>query len=128
MSPKGRRTIVILSSAAAILATFLVFLVVPVPQQFALNGTAIYDPNVSCTGIDTFPATLVSFHWSARSFVSFFAVSCTLNQVEYSGNGSSGNGAFVSPGGFIELGAACPEGTCVTANVSGNFTGPLIPV
>jgi len=113
-------------AAGTAIAVFLFLVLVPVPQHFTMHGAAIYDPNWSCTGIDTTKGTTVSFSWSAPSPIVFFVVSCTANDVAFEGNGTSGSGSFVSVGGVYQFGASCPEGPCVAADVSGSFTGPLL--
>jgi hypothetical protein len=111
-------------------------LLAPVPQPFAMHGTAIYDPNSACIGfppsldcseLDTTQGTVLDFHWSASSSTAFFVVSLKTNQVAYAGSGTSGSGALTSVGGFYQFGAACPEGPCIPADVSGTYTGPIIP-
>ena len=114
-------------SAAIVVATFLVLVLVPVPQHFTMNGAAIYDPNTTCTGIYATQGTTVNFHWSAPSPITFFVVGCSINQVVYEGNGTSGSGAFVSTGSVYQFGAGCPGPVpCVPADVSGSFTSPLL--
>lgn len=115
--------------AVAVAASMVAVLVlVPVPQAFSMSHVAIYDPNASCAGIDTSPGTTVSFHWSAASPTIFFVVSCTANQVAFEGNGTGGSGSFVSVGGVYQFGASCPEGPCVTADVVGTYTAPVLPL
>ncbi|MCI4319178.1 MAG: hypothetical protein L3K23_03470 [Thermoplasmata archaeon] len=129
-----RRLVIVGIVIAVALTTFLAFALVPVRQQFTLRGTAIYDPNSACQGIhsvycsevDTTQGTTLVFHWSAPTPITFFVVSLSANQEAYDGNGSSGSGSLVSVGGFYQFGAACPEGPCVAADVSGSFTGPLL--
>ncbi|HTT17138.1 MAG TPA: hypothetical protein VMH49_07285 [Thermoplasmata archaeon] len=112
--------------------TVSVALVAPhltVRQQFVFHDAAIYDLSRSCApAIDAARDTVVSFHWSTPAPTIFFVVGCGGSTgVPYEGNGSSGSGAFVSAGGWYKFGASCPEGPCIAANVSGSFTGPLLP-
>ena len=111
---------------AATAALLLLLFIVPFPQSFVLHDAAIYDPNFACSGIDTTRGTTVSCAWSAPSPIYFWVVSCAENGPVYSENGTGGSGSFVSVGGFYEFGASCPEGPCVSANVSGTFTGPIL--
>ncbi|HTT44793.1 MAG TPA: hypothetical protein VMH38_02095 [Thermoplasmata archaeon] len=129
MLKKRRRLVVVGAVIAIVVGAFLVLILVPVPQHFAMTGAAIYDPNTSCTGIDTTKGTTISFHWSAPSFTYFFVVSCSANEEAYSANGTSGSGSLVSLGGVYQFGGSCPnESFCVPANVSGTYTGPLLPL
>ena len=128
-----KRRIAVAGIAAGIaVATFLVLVLVPVPQHFTMHGAAIYDPNTSCAvgysnTIDTTIGTSVNFHWSAPSSITFFAVKCSSTyDVPYVGNGTSGSGTFISDGGVYQFGASCPEGSCVAADVSGSYTGPIL--
>jgi hypothetical protein len=122
-----RPALVVLVSVGIATAALLALMLVPVSQQFSLRGVAIYDLQFSCPGIDTTRGTTVYFHWSAASPTSFFVVSCSLNQVVYSGNGSQGWGSFVSAGGVYEFGSGCPgPGPCYPADVSGSYTEPLL--
>ena len=100
----------------------------PIPQSFSMHDTAIYDPNVICAGIDTSQGTTVHFHWTAASPTVFFVVSCSAHDVAYEGNGTGGSASFVSVGGVYQFGASCPEGPCVTADVTGTFTAPVLPL
>lgn len=129
-----RRRVTIVGVAGAIAAaTFLVLVLVPVPQHFLMRGVAIYDPNISCAvgysnTIDTTAGTSVNFHWSAPSSIVFFVVKCnSIYNVPYIGNGTGGSGTFISEGGVYQFGASCPEGSCVPADVAGSYTGPLLP-
>ena len=125
-SPKKKVVVAAVAGAAAI-ATLLVLVLVPVPQHFSMSGAAIYDPNISCTGIDTTKGTGISFHWSAASFTYFFIVSCSANEEVYAANGTSGSGSLVSLGGIYQFGGSCTnQNFCVPADVSGTFTGPLL--
>jgi hypothetical protein len=128
MRPSRRRWAIALVAAAVAAGTVLVLALVPVPQQFSFRGAAIYDLQTSCAGVDTTRGTTVSFHWSTPSPTYFFVVSCSANDVAYEGNGTQGTGSFVSVGGVYEFGASCPEGPCVAADVSGSYTGPLLPL
>ncbi len=125
----SRRRVRLAAVAGAITVTALLLLtLLPVPQRFSFHGAAIYDPDPNCLGIDTTSGTTVQFSWSAVSPIDFFVVSCSGSQEIYEGNGTQGSGAFVSSGGLYEFGASCPEGPCVPADVSGSFTGPLLPL
>jgi len=124
-----RPALVVLVSVGIAIAALLALVFVPVSQQFSLRGVAIYDLQFSCPGIDTTQGTTVYFHWSSASPTNFFVVSCSLNQVAYSGNGTQGWGSFVSVGGVYEFGSACPgPGPCYPADVSGSYTEPLLPL
>ncbi len=124
---RKRATWVVLLSVGIAAAALLALMLVPVPQQFSLRGAAIYDLQLSCPGVDTARGATVSFHWSAASSTNFFVVSCSLNQVVYTGNGSQGSGSFVSAGGVYEFGSGCPgPGPCYPADVSGRYTEPLL--
>ncbi|MGA8424779.1 MAG: hypothetical protein WB778_06615 [Thermoplasmata archaeon] len=126
LSKKRRLPIVGLSVGVAV-ATFLVLVLVPVPQHFSMRGAAIYDLQMTCSGIYATQGTTVSFHWSAPSSIYFFVVSCPANQGVYEGNGTIGSGSFVSTGSVYEFGASCPGSTpCVPADVSGSYTSPLL--
>lgn len=134
IQPKRKR-LVIIGTAVGITAVVISSLIlVPVPQHFVIQGAAIYDPNTSCAlgfpnTIDTTSGTSVNFHWSAASSITFFAVKCySIYDVPYIGNGTGGSGTFVSQGGVYQFGASCPEGPCVAADVSGSYTGPVLPL
>jgi hypothetical protein len=114
-------------AATIAVATFLLMVLLPLPQHFVLDGAAIYDLQETCPGIDTTAGTTVNFHWTAASPVYFFVVSCSANQETYSGNGTQGSGSFVSIGGVYEFGASCfGPYPCVRADVAGTYTGPLL--
>jgi hypothetical protein len=124
---------IILGGIAMAVAVIIFSALVPVPHNFTMHGAAIFDPNTSCSvdrpnTIDTTGGTNVDFHWSAPSPTIFFVVSCSANQVAYTGNGTNGSGAFVSAGGVYQFGSSCPEGPCIEADVSGSFTGPILPL
>jgi hypothetical protein len=121
-----RRVVFAATVAAIAVATLLVFVLVPVPQHFAMRNVSVSDDEVGCTGILTSRGTTVSFQWSAPSYISFGAWSCSANWIVYWGNGTNGSDSFVSQGGVYEFGAICGYGTCVVANVSGSYTGPLL--
>jgi hypothetical protein len=130
-TPHGRRRIVgILIVVVVAVSVFLALVWLPVPQEFTIKGAAIYDPDNTCSpGVETTKGTTVSFHWSTPSPTVFFVVHCgAIYDVPYVGNGTSGSGSVVSAGGIYQFGASCPEGPCVTADVSGSFTGPLLPL
>jgi len=122
------KLVVTIAIAVAIsIATVVALASVPVRQHFALYDTLVSDAETGCTGILTFPGTGVSFHWSSPSKVSFGAWSCSKNSIVYMAVGTNGSGYFVSVGGVYEFGATCAEGpSCVTANVSGTYSGPLL--
>jgi hypothetical protein len=129
MLQRRRRFVVVGAAVAIAVAVFLLLVLVPVPQHFTMMNAAIYDPNTSCTGIDTTKGTTISFRWSAPSFTYFFVVSCSANEEVYSANGTSGSGSLVSVGGVYQFGGSCPnESFCVPADVSGTYTGPLLPL
>jgi hypothetical protein len=134
MLPKRKRLVIIGLAVGVTAAVISALVLVPVPQHFTMHGAAIYDPNTSCAvgysnTIDTTIGTSVNFHWSAPSWITFFAVKCnSIYDVPYVGNGSSGSGTFISEGGVYQFGASCPEGACVAADVSGSYTGPVLPL
>jgi len=116
-----------IAAVAVAVAVLLLLGTVPVRQHFTLREAAIYDPNVTCSpGVGPTKGTTVDFHWSAPSKITFFTISCKLNEVVYSAEGTNGSGSFVSVGGFYQFGASCPEGACVEANVTGTLTAPLL--
>jgi hypothetical protein len=122
-----RRRVKIVSVAGAIaVATFLVLVLVPVPRHFAMRNVSVSDDEVGCTGFLTSRGTTVSFQWSAPSYISFGAWSCSANWIVYCGNGTNGSDSFVSQGGVYEFGAICGYGYCLAANVAGSYTGPLL--
>ena len=125
-----RRGLVILAIAIAIaVAAILALGVIPVKHQYFLSEAAVNDLETTCTGILTSPGSVVSFHWSAPSTISFGAWSCSANHIVYQGNGTNGTGTFTSIGGVYEFGTICPSLSappCVPANVSGTYTGPLL--
>jgi hypothetical protein len=125
---KRRRLLLVAVALAGSISTFLFVALVPVPQGFSMVGVTIPDLTRACPGIDTTAGTTVGFHWSAPSPIYFFVVSCSANTVTYHSNGTQGSGTFVSIGGVYEFGAGCGEGQCVGADVSGSFTGPLLPL
>jgi hypothetical protein len=129
-TPRKRSPMTVTMVCVAVAAATLVALVVvPVPQAFTMHDAAIYDLETDCPGIYTSPGTVVSFHWSAGSFTYFFVVSCSANDEVYYANGTSGSGSFISSGGIYEFGGSCPSSLfCVPANVSGTYTGPIIPL
>jgi hypothetical protein len=117
------------AAAAIVVATFLVLVIVPVPQHFVMHEVAVYDLETTCSGILTTKGTTVSFQWSAPTYISFGAWSCSANSIVYWGNGTSGSDSFVSQGGVYSFGTICsPTGPCWAANVSGSYTGPLLPL
>ncbi|HTS32781.1 MAG TPA: hypothetical protein VMI55_02440 [Thermoplasmata archaeon] len=126
--PKRSPLTVTMVCVAVAVATLVALVVVPVPQGFTMHDAAIYDLETDCPGIYTSPGTVVSFHWSAGSFTYFFVVGCPANEEVYDANGTSGSGSFISSGGIYEFGGSCPSSLfCVPANVSGTYTGPIIP-
>ncbi len=127
-TPRKRRVAIAGAALGAALTITLAMALVPVPQHVTLDGAAIYDLQTTCPGIYVTPGTAVTFHWSTPSTNYFFVVSCSANQLVYEGNGTSGSGTFVSTGGVYEFGASCPEGPCVAADVSVNYTSPLLVV
>jgi hypothetical protein len=128
MSPARRRLFIVGIAVGVGVVTFLFLVLAPIPRTFSMHDAAIYDLQSSCSGIDTSPGTVVSFHWSSPSSTIFFVVSCSASQIAYEGNGTQGTGWFHSVGGIYEFGSSCPEGTCAAADVSGSFTGPLFPL
>ncbi len=128
MMSRKRRILIVGVSASVGVAILLILVLVPVPQHFSVDGAAIYDLQTTCTGIDTTQGTTVSLHWSTPSTTYFAVVSCSLNQVAYEANGTQGSTTFTSVGGVYEFGALCPEGPCIAAHVSGDYTGPLLAV
>ena len=126
---RRRRSFVVGIAVVVALAGSLALVLVPVPQQFSLHEVAVYDLEIGCGGVFTAQGTTVSFHWSAPALISFGAWSCSANQMVYWGNGTSGSGSFVSPGGVYEFGTICPPmGSCWPANVSGAYTAPILPL
>jgi len=129
-----RRLLIIGIVGLVAISSVAALALIPIRQHFTMTGTAIYDPNTACSGfpkvgcsvVDTTQGTSLIFHWSAPSPIVFFVVGISANQVAYEGNGTSGSGSLVSAGGFYQFGASCPEGPCVTAEVSGSYTGPIL--
>jgi hypothetical protein len=129
MMSRKRRIVMVGAAASVAVATLLALVLVPVPQHFSMHGVAIYDLQTACTGIDASQGTTVYFHWSAAGWTDFFVLSCSANQVVFAGNGTQGSGTFVSTGGVYEFGSACPgPEPCYPADVSGTYTGPLLPL
>jgi hypothetical protein len=125
MWSKKRPLLVVGVSVGVAAAAVLGLILIPVPQHFSILNADLPDHYV-CSGIDTTVGTTIHFHWSAESLITFFAVSCSANEVAYTGNGSGGSGTIFSVGGAYDLGEGCPEGSCVPDDVSGTFTGPLL--
>ena len=124
-----RRTALTAGIAVGVAAGVVAALVLlPVPQSFSIHDAAIYDPNVVCAGIDTSPGAVVHFRRTAASPHNIFVVSSSAQDVADEGNGTDGSGSFVSVGGVYQFGAACPEGPCITADVTGTFTAPVLPL
>jgi hypothetical protein len=113
-------------AVAALLVTISALSAIPVPREFDLQGVAVSDAEISCSGISTVAGTAVSFHWWAASTVLFGAWSCTESRLVYEASGTSGAASFLSQGGTYEFGSYCGEGSCVSANVSGSYVGPLL--
>ena len=129
MLPKRRRFVVVVVAVPVVVAAFLSLILVPIPQHLSMHEVAVRDLATSCTGIETTKGTSVGFHWSAPVSISFGAWSCAANQLVYWGNGTSGSDTFVSQGGTYEFGTICPPTSpCWPANVSGTYTGPLLPL
>ncbi len=129
-SPHGRMRwrFVIASVGCAVLVAGCLLLV-PIPQQFRLSDAALYDPQLTCSGIAATSGSSVNFQWATPSFTYFAVVSCSANEVVYYGNGTSGAGSFVSVGGIYSFGSLCPGSThCVLATVWGKYTAPVAPV
>jgi hypothetical protein len=130
MLPTERRHLVALAVAAcaAIVISGIALALLPVPQHFKLREVAVYDLSTTCSGILTSQGTRVQFGWSAPTPVLFGAWSCALNSLVYTGNGTYGSDSFISEGGVYEFGTICPgNGYCTAANVSGSFSGPILP-
>jgi hypothetical protein len=119
-------------SAVALFTTFATPSLVPVHQSFTMHDKAVFDLETTCSGIDTLWGTSISFHWSAAANISFGVWSCSANWLTYMANGTGGSGSLVSRGGVYEFGTACPPtaipSNCVGANVSGNYTRPLLEI
>jgi len=118
-------------SAVSVLLTIATLAVAPIHQSFKMHGVEVFDLESTCSGIDSAKGTLVSFHWSAATNISFGAWGCTANQMVYWDNGTNGLGTFTSEGGVYEFGAICPPAgppPCVSADVYGTYTGPLLPL
>jgi len=126
MAQRAKVVGISLGVAAALLAMLVL---VPVPQPFTMHGAAIPDLQTSCPGIDTVQGSILSFHWTTPAPTYFFVVSCSAGQVAYQANGTSGSDTFVSVGGVYDFGAACPGPVaCVSADVWGTYTAPILPV
>lgn len=116
-------------SAVALVTAFATLTIVPLHQSFTMHDVAVYDLEMTCSGIDTVKGTSVHFQWWAASTISFGAWSCSANRIVYDESGTNGSGAFTSIGGVYEFGTVCPPvgpPPCVAANVSGTYTGPLL--
>lgn len=119
------------ASALAVVLTIATLAVAPIHQSFRMHGAEVWDLENSCSGIDSAKGTLVSFHWSAATSISFGAWSCSADRIVYQENGTNGLGAFISEGGLYSFGAICPSPgppPCVPADVYGTYTGPLLPL
>lgn len=102
----------------------------PLAQSFTMHGAAICDPNLSCSGITSSRGTVLSFRWSTPAWTWFASVYCSgssllpwAEQVPYEANGTGGSSSFLSLRGGYEFGSLRVM-TCITANVTGNYTGP----
>lgn len=128
MASKRRRPVIIGVSVGIAVAAFLVLALVPIPHAFSIQGAVIPDL-YTCTGLGPTQGTTVNFHWSAGGWTYFYVVGCSANQVVYQANGTQGSGAFVATGGTYDFGSGCPgPGPCYPADVSGTYTGPLLPL
>ena len=126
--PVARRAWLLVICVGVALALLVAMAVTPVPQSFTLHSVAIYDLQFDCPGVMIPSGSSVSFHWSAGGPTAFFVVGCSANREYYVGNGTSGSGSFVSTGGVYEFGSGCPgPSPCYPADVTGTYTGPLIP-
>jgi hypothetical protein len=101
------------------------------PGSFRFDNVSVYDLESTCSGLMTQKGWNVSFHWWAAANISFGVWSCSvIGGMVYWGNGTEGSGSFVSVGGEYEFGAICPAwefSGCVTADVAGNYTSPVVP-
>lgn len=132
MLPKRRRILAIGIAVGIAVAVFLSLVLVPVPQHFAISGAEIPDM-YTCGGIfaikETTKGTGIAFQWNSAASTCFIVVSCSANQIVYEANGTDGSGYLASVGGDYLFGATCGgPGYCVTADVSGYYTGPLLPL
>lgn len=127
MWSRKRRLVIAGVAAAIVVAIFLVLVLVPVPQNFTMRDVSFGTFAPACSGILTTKGTTVSYQWSAPSNISFGVYSCATNWVVHEGSGTSGSGSITSVGGVYEFGAICGgPGNCVTATVTGTYTGPLL--
>jgi hypothetical protein len=119
-------------SAVALLTTFATLTVVPVHQSFTMHDAEVFDLETTCPGIDTVKGTSVSFHWWAASEIRFGAWSCSANWITYIANGTGCSGSLVAQGGVYAFGTICPPtagpSSCAGANVTGNYTRPLLEI
>lgn len=117
-------------SALALGATFAGLALTSIHQGFSIHEAKLFDVAPSCTGIDAVKGTTVTFHWWAASNITFGAWSCSTRWAIYLETGTSGSSSFLSQGGVYEFASACPPwaSDCIGANVTGNYTRPLLEI
>ena len=125
MKSRKRLAVSIGVVAIALLVTVVTLTLIPVRRHFEMSNVWVRDAESTCSGIVTTKGTTITFQWSDPRAVEFGVWACSSHLV-YEGNGTSGNGTLASIGGTYEFGTICGPGNCHPANVSGDYTGPLL--